>query len=82
MAGIIMVLVPLTMNQLMIYHSHLIQVIHLSGKITLLAKMVVRIQARTDPVSHLKLRGTKNHIEALEKEVNIILWIGQLNSII
>ena len=82
MAGIIMVLAPLTMNRLMIYRSHLIQVIHLSVKITLLPKMVGRIQAPMDPVSHLKLRGIRNHIEALEKEVNTVLWIGQLNSII
>ena len=82
MAGIIMVLAPLTMNRLMIYRSHLIQVIHLSVKITLLPKMVGRIQARMDPVSHLKLRGIRNHIEALEKEVNTVLWIGQLNLII
>ena len=81
MAGI-MVLAPLTMNRLMIYRSHLIQVIHLSVKITLLPKMVGRIQAPMDPVSHLKLRGIRNHIEALEKEVNTVLWIGQLNSII
>merc|ERR1719464_595952 len=81
MAGI-MVLAPLTMNRLMIYRSHLIQVIHLSVKITLLPKMVGRIQAQMDPVSHLKLRGIRNHIEVLEKEVNTVLWIGQLNLII
>ena len=81
MAGI-MVPAPLTMNRLMIYRSHLIQVIHLSVKITLLPKMVGRIQAQMDPVSHLKLRGIRNHIEVLEKEVNTVLWIGQLNLII